>query len=72
MILRESETVQITIRDVKDCFYLFEVPPSRVANQVIGLRIPRTWLEHLDDETWEVGFHEVSLKHVPPSNPSLN
>ena len=54
MILEQSETVQITIRDTKDCFYLYEVPPSRVRKQVIGPRIHRSWLEHLDDDTWEV------------------
>ena len=51
MILGKSETVQITLRDTKDCFFLCKVPPSRV-KQVIGPRIPRSWLEHLDDENW--------------------
>ena len=54
MILGKSETVQITICDTKDCFYLYEVPPSRVARQVIGPRIHRSWLEHLNDENWDV------------------
>ena len=34
MILGKSETVRITIRDTKDCFYLYNVPPSRVMKQV--------------------------------------
>ena len=42
MMLEKSETVQITIRDTKDCFNLYEVPPPRVAKQVIGRRIPRS------------------------------
>ena len=46
--------MQITIRDTKDCYYLHEAPPSRVRKQVIGPRIPRRWLEHLDDEAWDV------------------
>ena len=54
LILRKIQTVQTTFRDTKDCFYLYEVPPSRVRKQVIGPRIPRSWLEHLDDETWDV------------------
>ena len=53
-ILVRSETVQITIRDTKDCFYLYEVPPSRVLKQVIGPRTPRSWLEHLDDESRDI------------------
>ena len=53
-ILGRSETVLITIRDAKNCFYWYEVPPSRVTKQVICPRIPRSWLEHLDDEKWDV------------------
>ena len=44
----------MTIRDTKDRFYLYEFPPSRVKKQLIGPRIPRSWLEHLDDESWDV------------------
>ena len=44
MNLGKSETVQITIRDTKGCSYLYEVPPSRVAKNVIESRIPRSWL----------------------------
>ena len=50
MILEKSETVQIANRDTKDFFFLYEVLPSRVTKRVIGLRIPRSWLGHLDDE----------------------
>ena len=42
------------LRDTKYCSYLYEVPLSRVTKQVIGPRIPRSWLEHLDDEIWDV------------------
>ena len=48
VVLGKPDTVQITIRDTKDCFYLYEVPPSRVAKRVIGPRISQSWLEHLD------------------------
>ena len=54
MILEKSEMVQVTIRGTKDCSYLCEVPPSRLAKQVIGPRTPRSWLEHLDDRNWDV------------------
>ena len=59
MILGKSETVQITIRDTKNWFHLYEVPPSRVAKQVIGPRIPRSWLERLDDESLDVVDTEI-------------
>ena len=59
MISGKSETVQITIRDTKDCLYLYEVPPSHVAKQASGLRITRSWLEHLDDENLDVVDTEI-------------
>ena len=66
-ILGKPETVQITIRDSKDCFYLFE---ARVAKQVISPRNPRSWLEHLNHETriwlllmkWNVRFDVSELR----------
>ena len=33
---------------------MYEVPPSRVAKQVIGPHISQSWLEHLDDENWDL------------------
>ena len=39
---------------------MFEVPASRVAKQVIESRIPSNWLEHLDEESWDlVGTDEI-------------
>ena len=54
IILDKSETVQITIRDTKHSFNLYEVPPSRVTKHVIGLCIPQSWPEHLGDENWDI------------------
>ena len=54
MILEGSETVHITIRVTEDCFYLYEIPLSRVTKQVIGPRISRSCLEHMDDEHRDV------------------
>ena len=67
MMLEKSETVQITIRGTKDCFHLYEVPPSRVTKQVIGPRIPRSWLEHLDDDNWDVADTGISVEPVSES-----
>ena len=50
LILGNSETVEITSRETKDCFYLDDVLPSRVTEQVIGPRTPRSWPERADDE----------------------
>ena len=54
LIIGKSETVQTTVRDTIECFYLYEVPLSCVTRQVIGPRVTRSWLEHLDDETLDV------------------
>ena len=77
IILGKSETVQITIRHTRDSFYLYEVPPSRVRNQVIGLCVPRSWLEH--DETCDVvdpddikSWVSHDLLKTCASNPSLS
>ena len=80
MISGKSETVQIKIRDTKECFYLYEVPPSRVAEHVIGPRILRSYLEHLDDENWDLvdnggiesWFTQDLLETCAPPNPSLS
>ena len=44
----------MAVRNTKDCFHPHEVPPSRDRKQVIGPRIPSSWLEHLDDDTRDV------------------
>ena len=50
IILGGTDMVQITSRATKDCSYLYEIPPSRVAKQVIGPRFPPGWLYHWSDE----------------------
>ena len=54
LIQGKSESVKITVQDAKDCFYLYEELSSCVTKQVIGPRIPRSWLEQLDDGSWDV------------------
>ena len=59
----------------------YEVLPSRVTKQVIGPRKPRSWLDFLDDENWDVVdtdeieswvLQDLLETCAPPSNPSLN
>ena len=38
-------------RDLRNCFYLWEVEPSRLERQVIGPRIPRSWLHDIENES---------------------
>ena len=41
-------------RDGADYIPSHEIPPSRVAKQVIDPRVPRSWLDHLSDENLDV------------------
>ena len=50
--LEKSQTVQITIRTTKDCFYLYEVPPSLVATQVIGPVVENVNVVATEIERW--------------------
>ena len=77
--LGRTETVQITYRATKDCFYCYEIPPSRVAKQATGPRVPRSWLGHLADENLDVvnavvesWCRKISLIRVLPLNLSPN
>ena len=53
MILGKSETAR-QFETPRTVLLFYEVPPSRVAKQVIGPRIPRSWLDHLGDENLDV------------------
>ena len=39
--------------DTRNCFYLYQVDSSRWHTQVIGPRIPASWLHHLDDDSYD-------------------
>ena len=44
---------------------LYEVPRSRVTTQVIRPRIPRSWIDHLDDDTWDVvDFAQIGMTAI--------
>ena len=69
MILGKSDTVQITIRDTKDCFYLCEVPPSGLTNagKSGSTLTEEFWEGHLDGVAGTPGFpleRRVSLMLV--------
>ena len=61
MILGKPETVQMTIRTTTDCFYVYEVPSSRVAIQVIGPRVPQNCLDLWDDVRLDVVDTEIEI-----------
>ena len=72
LILDRSHALGVHIIDTRNCFYVYQVDPSRWHTQVIGPRIPVSWLHNLDDdaldeisdddlETW----WEPDLRHSP-------
>ena len=51
-----------------DCFYLYDVPPSRVAIQVIGPRVAQNCLDHWDDENLDAVDTGYTLKCAHADN----
>ena len=69
--LRPGEALWVAKRDLSNCFYQFEVEPDRLSRQVVGPRLPRSWFEHLEDESRdrELGgdrWHAADLGAVGP------
>ena len=51
LILHRSCALGVHIIDTRNCFYLYEVDPARWHTQVIGPRIPPSWLHDVFDES---------------------
>ena len=51
LILQRSQALGVHIIDTRNCFYLYQVDGSGWHTQVIGPRIPASWLHHIDDDT---------------------
>jgi len=41
----------VHLRDVRNCYYLYEVEEARFPKQIIGPRVPLSWFEDLEDES---------------------
>eukprot|EP00974_Lingulodinium_polyedra_P075416 7308381-Lingulodinium_polyedra.AAC.1 len=76
--LPPHKAVWVAKRDLSNCFYLFEVEPERLERQVIGPRIPRSWLEEIGTEEldWQADFaswcSEDLLLPAAASGPELD
>ena len=57
LVLPPESGLRVHLRDVRDCYYMYAVEPHRLPRQLVGPRIPRSWLADLDD---------VSLDSIPP------
>ena len=51
LILHRSYALGVHIVDTRNCFYLYEVDPARWHKQVVGPRIPASWLHDVFDES---------------------
>ena len=51
LILHRSCALGVHIVDTRNCFYLYEVDPARWHTQVVGPRIPASWLHDVFDES---------------------
>ena len=50
ILLKKGSSLPLNPRDVRDCSYLFQVDDKRLRKQIIGLRVPESWFNNLDDE----------------------
>ena len=53
--------------DVSNCFYLFEVSEDRLVRQTLGPRIPRSWLDDIEDHEHDIAdefeaWHSADLR----------
>ena len=51
LILERSQALGVHIIDTRNCFYLYQVDSSRWHTQIIGPRIPASWLHDIDDDS---------------------
>ena len=55
--LAKGQALWFGKRDLSNCFYLFRVDDDRLHRQVIGPRVPRSWLADLDNESADRDLH---------------
>ena len=74
LILHRSCALGVHIIDTRNCFYLYEVDPARWHTQVIGPRIPASWLHDVFDESLDFlpvdtldAWWESDLRNTPKS-----
>ena len=51
LILKRSQALGVHTIDTRNCFYLYQVDSSRWHTQIIGPRIPASWLHDIDDDS---------------------
>ena len=53
LILHRACALGFHIVDTRNCFYLYEVDPARWHTQLVGPRIPASWLHNVFDESMD-------------------
>ena len=51
ILLKNGYSLRLNLRNVCDCFYLFQVDDKRLKRQVIGPNMPEDWFADLDNES---------------------
>ena len=51
LLIPKTHVALVTLRDLKDMYFLFHVGKERVAKQSWGPRVPASWFDDLDDVT---------------------
>ena len=52
--LKRQQYIRCSVRDIRNMYYMFRVDDARLVKQIIGPRIPRSWLEDIHDEELDV------------------
>ena len=53
MLLPKTHVALVTLRDLKDVYFVFNVGPARVNKQAWGPRVPASWFDNLDDLSYD-------------------
>ena len=51
ILLKNGYRLRLNLRDVRDCFYLFQVVDEHLERQIIGPRVLEDWFTDLDNES---------------------
>ena len=51
ILLKNGYSLRLNLRDVRDCFYLFQVDDKRLKRQIIGPRVPESWFSDIENES---------------------
>ena len=51
--LKPNEYIRASVQDLSNMYYMFKVSPERLHRQVVGPRVPRSWFDNIEDESFD-------------------